>query len=48
MRKFEGFDDKLISLYARGITTIEMQSHLEELYSTKVTAELISKVTDGV
>ncbi|XVN41714.1 MAG: IS256 family transposase [Rickettsia endosymbiont of Argas persicus] len=48
VRKFEGFDDKLISLYARGMTTREIQGHLEELYSTKVSAELISKVTDGV
>ena len=48
VRKFERFDDKLISLYARGMTTREIQGHLEELYSTKVSAELISKVTDGV
>jgi putative transposase len=48
VRKFEGFDDKLISLYARGMTTREIQGHLEELYSTKVSADLISKVTDGV
>lgn len=48
VRKFEGFDDKLISLYARGMTTREIQGHLEELYSTRVSAELISKVTDGV
>jgi putative transposase len=46
--KFEGFDDKVISLYARGMTTREIQGHLEEIYSTKVSAELISKVTDGV
>lgn len=48
VRKFEGFDDKVISLYARGMTTREIQGHLEEIYSTKVSAELISKVTDGV
>lgn len=48
IRKFEGFDDKVISLYARGMTTREIQGHLEEIYSTKVSAELISKVTDGV
>jgi putative transposase len=48
VRKFEGFDDKVISLYARGMTTREIQSHLEEIYSTKVSAELISKVTDGI
>lgn len=48
VRKFEGFDDKVISLYARGMTTREIQGYLEEIYSTKVSAELISKVTDGV
>lgn len=48
VRKFEGFDEKVISLYARGMTTREIQGHLEEIYSTKVSAELISKVTDGV
>jgi putative transposase len=48
VRKFEGFDDKVISLYARGMTTREIQGHLEEIYSTKLSAELISKVTDGV
>lgn len=48
VRKFEGFDEKVISLYARGMTTREIQGHLEEIYATKVSAELISKVTDGV
>ena len=47
-RKFEGFGDKVISLYARGMTIREIQGHLEELYSTKVSPELISKVTDGI
>lgn len=47
-RQFKGFDDNVISLYARGMTTREIQEHLEEIYSTKVSAELISKVTDGV
>jgi len=48
VRQFKGFDEKVISLYARGMTTREIQGHLEEIYSTKVSAELISKVTDGV
>ena len=48
VRQFKGFDDKVISLYARGMTMREIQEHLEEIYSTKVSAELISKVTDGV
>ena len=48
VRRFENFDEKLISLYARGMSTREIQGHLEEIYATKVSAELISKVTDGV
>ncbi len=48
VRQFKGFDEKVISLYARGMTTREIQGHLEEIYSSKVSAELISKVTDGV
>ena len=48
VRQFEGFDEKVISLYARGMTTREIQAHLEEIYATKVSPELISKVTDGV
>ncbi|WP_341794247.1 IS256 family transposase [Rickettsia endosymbiont of Rhinocyllus conicus] len=48
VRKFEGFDDKVISLYARGMTIREIQWHLEELYATKVSSELISKITDGI
>lgn len=48
VRQFNGFDDKLISLYGRGMSVREIQGHLEEIYHTKVSAELISKVTDGV
>jgi putative transposase len=48
VRQFQGFDDKVISLYARGMTIREIQGHLEEIYATKVSADLISKVTDGV
>jgi putative transposase len=43
-----GFDDKIISLYARGLTVREIQSHLEELYGTEVSPTLISSVTDAV
>jgi transposase-like protein len=43
-----GFDDKIISLYARGMTTSEIQGHLEEIYGVEVSPELISTVTDGV
>ena len=45
---FDGFDDKIISLYARGMTVREIQGHLAELYGTAVSPDLISKVTDAV
>lgn len=48
VRRFEGFDDKVISLYSRGMTMSEIQGHLEEIYHTNVSKELISTVTDGV
>jgi putative transposase len=47
-RRFEGFDDKIISMYARGMTTREIKAHLEELYSVDVSPTLISQVTDAV
>jgi putative transposase len=47
-RRLQGFDDKVISLYARGMSTREIQGHLEELYSTDVSPTLISAVTDAV
>ena len=43
-----GFDDKVLSMYARGMTTREIRAHVEELYGVSVSAELISKVTDAV
>jgi putative transposase len=46
--RFEGFDDKIISLYARGMTVREIQGHLAELYGTDVSPDFISKVTDAV
>jgi putative transposase len=46
--RWAGFDDKIISLYSRGMTVREIQSHLEEMYSTEVSASLISSVTDAV
>jgi len=46
--RWTGFDDKIISLYARGLTVREIQSHLEELYGTEVSPSLISSVTDAV
>ncbi len=46
--RFEGFDDKILSLYARGMTTREIQGHLEEMYQVEVSPSLISSVTDAV
>ena len=46
--RWTGFDDKIISLYARGMTVREIQSHLEEMYGTEVSPSLISSVTDAV
>lgn len=47
-RRLPGFDDKVIALYARGMTTREIQGHLEELYGVEVSPQLISAVTDSV
>lgn len=46
--RFDGFDDKILSLYARGMTTRQIQQHLEEIYQVEVSPSLISKVTDAV
>jgi putative transposase len=46
--RFDGFDDKILSLYARGMTTREIQSHLEEMYQVEVSPALISSVTNAV
>jgi putative transposase len=47
-RRLAGFDDKVLSLYARGMTTREIQGHLHELYGVEVSPTLISRVTDTV
>lgn len=47
-RRLSGFDDKVIALYARGLTTREIQGHLHEMYGTEVSPALISAVTDQV
>lgn len=47
-RRFPGFDDKIISMYARGMSTREIQGHLRELYGLEVSPDLISAVTDAV
>lgn len=46
--RFTGFDDKIISMYARGMTTREIQGHLEEMYGVEVSPTLISNITDAV
>ena len=46
--RLDGFDDKIISLYARGLTVREIQGHLKEIYGTEVSPDLISRVTDAV
>lgn len=47
-RRFDGFDDKIISMYARGMSVREIRGHLEELYGIEVSPDLISRVTDEV
>src|SRR5271157_1674934 len=47
-RRFTGFDDKILSMYARGMTTRDIQSHLQEIYKVDVSPELISSVTAEV
>lgn len=47
-RRLPGFDDKVLALYARGLTTRDIQGHLEELYDLEVSPALISAVTDTV
>ncbi len=47
-RRFPDFDDKIISMYARGMTVREIRGHLEELYGIDVSPDLVSAVTDAV
>ena len=47
-RRFVGFDDKILALYSRGLSTRDISAHLEEIYGVQVSRELISKVTDAV
>jgi len=47
-RRFTGFDDKIIAMYARGMTVREIQGFLSEMYSVDVSPDLISSVTDAV
>ena len=47
-RRFPGFDDKIVSMYARGMSVREIQGYLAELYGIDVSPDLISTVTDAV
>ena len=47
-RRFEGFDDKILALYSRGMSVRDVQAHLREIYGVEVSHGLISQVTDAV
>ena len=47
-RRFEGFDDKILALYSRGLSTRDIERHLADIYGVKVGRDLISRVTDAV
>jgi putative transposase len=47
-RRFEGFDDKILALYARGLSVRDIEAHLAEIYGVQVGRDLISRVTDAV
>ena len=47
-RRLDGFDEAIVSLYAKGLTTGEIQSHLDEIYGAEVSKDTISRITDGV
>ncbi len=47
-RDFNGFDDQILSMYARGMSVRDIQAHLAEIYNVEVSAELVSRVTDEV
>ncbi len=47
-RRFEGFDEKILALYSRGLSTRDIEAHLKEIYGVAVGRDLISRVTDAV
>ncbi|OGR93856.1 MAG: hypothetical protein A2V88_13070 [Elusimicrobia bacterium RBG_16_66_12] len=47
-RRFPGFDDKIVSMYAPGMSVRDIQAHLSEIYGTEISPSLISTVTDAV
>ena len=46
--RLDGFNDRIIGLYARGLSTRDIRAHLREMYQVEVSPDLISRVTDGV
>jgi putative transposase len=46
--RFDGFDDRIVSMYARGMSTRDIQGHLKEMYGVEVSPALVSEVTDAV
>jgi putative transposase len=47
-RRFQGFDDKILALYSRGLSVRDIRAHLQEIYKVEVSLDLISRVTDAV
>lgn len=47
-RRFDGFDDLILSLYSRGLSTREIKSHIEEIYGVEVSPDLVSSVTENI
>jgi putative transposase len=47
-RRFEGFDDKILALYSRGLSTRDIEAHIAEIYGVHIGRDLISRVTDAV
>jgi len=47
-RRFQGFDDKILALYSRGLSVRDIQAHLQEIYGVEVGRDLVSRVTDAV
>lgn len=47
-RQFNGFDDKIVAMYARGMSVRDIRAHLEEVYGVDVSPDLVSQVTDAV
>ena len=46
--RFDGFDEQIISMYARGMSTREIEGHLREIYGVDVSPALVSKITEAV